>query len=741
MPLHFPRSDGGRVHGRPRLTGDLELIVRLQILESYSGWTPAVPTLEGHLESIPGDIGAVGLENPQPVGAENGVQFLHGGKLHHDIIPLELHGEGEDLEISAVELGSGVESEGLLVERARDLGRAGGVADDPLTEHEGLLVGAHVLGDVPFAPLGVVEYGELSIPDEDGSADVDGKVGDGADPRPRFFGPGEDVVVGRGPVGMILTVGGPIGGTLLTALIDEFEHVLAFDGLVGVDELLELLAARGILDDLGPFVVVGIDEVLHAIIELSANAEGVLDDDLLEMFDRSASVLAGGELLLPRRHAFHLIGGQYVIHNVSIEIGQHRILVDIGGEKLGVFGDGAAVPPDVQVVSVLGGDHAEILTDSLGAFPRASAHPALHLVRGADALVSILDPYGEADRILNAVAAPRRSDARFDGAEGLPVRVSALESGVAQILPNVGELMLRRAEEIDPLPSRNLGVEVVLVGGDAEGDELIGAELSSRDAGYDGIGTPALHVGEGSIVGIEEGVPSVVENDPVHHGGEYGGHGRLAHLASVSAPVFGQYLLEGIDRRRIGIGADQRHEFRTGHSEMFAHGRVQRSPELLELLGEDLLHLRLAPAASRSGLGALLEGGEGGPVHAQFLHGRGDGPAGHVVARTDLGVRVGRDLLLLEGSPAGARGRKESSGIFGNLALLDVHGVKAGIVGRVSDEDAALELGPILGEVELAIDPALGIVPDHGGDVRVVLGGVSLAEGCHVAPQQLELGG
>mmetsp|Transcript_19438 Transcript_19438/g.62379 ORF Transcript_19438/g.62379 Transcript_19438/m.62379 type:complete len:295 (-) Transcript_19438:363-1247(-) len=219
-------------------------------------------------------------------GAEDGVDLFARGELEVDLSVENFDGESDEFEV-AVELLAVAEAELLLVEGARDLGLVAGEADDALGEDEGLLVGAHVLGGEP----GIVvrpEDGELRLAVEDGRADVRRKVRRGAEGDPGLDGPLEDgggiiIFLGGGgtPVRLGRAVVGPHDGPLLAGL-GVVRKVHDFLGVVGIRELLEPLLEGGVLDDDGPFVVVGVDDVLHAGLEFVVDPQRVVYDDVLE---------------------------------------------------------------------------------------------------------------------------------------------------------------------------------------------------------------------------------------------------------------------------------------------------------------------------------------------------------------------------------------------------------------------------------------------------------------------------
>ena len=155
---------------------------------------------------------------------------------------------------------------------------------------------------------------------------------------------------------------------------------------------------------------IGIDERLHLPLELGRDAEPIVDDHVPQVLDPAF------HLLEPDRRAGQPVGRPNVVHEEPVEIAEGGLLVEVGGEQVGVPRLGAAVAADVEVVAVLGGDQAEVLALGLGALADAAGDGPLELVRGPEPAVAQLDPDGEPDRVLNAVAAPGRADAALDGA-------------------------------------------------------------------------------------------------------------------------------------------------------------------------------------------------------------------------------------------------------------------------------------------------------------------------------------
>src|SRR5262249_20818569 len=145
-------------------------------------------------------------------------------------------------------------------------------------------------------------------------------------------------------------------------------------------------------------------------------------------------------------------------------------------------------------------DQPEVLALRLGTLADAAADRALQLVRRADTLVAVLDADRERGRILHAVAAPGRADAALDGAHRLAVRVAALEPGGDQLLPDLGQLLQPRAEQIDALSAGDLGVQPVPARDLADRDQLLRRDLAGGDPRHDRVGPVLLDVREEPIV-------------------------------------------------------------------------------------------------------------------------------------------------------------------------------------------------------------------------------------------------
>jgi hypothetical protein len=77
-------------------------------------------------------------------------------------------------------------------------------------------------------------------------------------------------------------------------------------------------------------------------------------------------------------------------------------------------------------------------------------------VRASDAAITVLEVDGQSDRVSDAVAAPSRTNAGFDGSKRLAVSVSRFEPSGDELLPDGGKVSLLCSKEIDALTSSDL---------------------------------------------------------------------------------------------------------------------------------------------------------------------------------------------------------------------------------------------------------------------------------------------
>ncbi len=138
--------------------------------------------------------------------------------------------------------------------------------------------------------------------------------------------------------------------------------------------------------------------------------------------------------------------------------------------------------------SPLGGDDADVLALCFRAFAGTAGDAELDLVRRAQALVAVLQFNGQADGIVDAVAAPGRADAGFHRAQRLAVGVARFETGRDQLFPDQRQLLDAGTEHVDACAAGDLGVQAVLLGHRADRDQAVCRHLAARHARHHGVG-------------------------------------------------------------------------------------------------------------------------------------------------------------------------------------------------------------------------------------------------------------
>ena len=208
--------------------------------------------------------------------------------------------------------------------------------------------------------------------------------------------------------------------------------------------------------------------------------------------------------------------------------------------------------------------------------------------------------------------------------------MSALESGVDQFFPYVGQLMGAGAEHVDPLPAGELGVEAVLLRDLADHDQLFRRDLAAGNPRNDRIGAAALDVGQEAVVRVLQ--PGMIENVLVPEAGEDGSHGRFADLASMPSAVALHKLVERADL----LDLDDLEKLLPGVGEMLAEVIIHLAAGRLQFGMQKLGHQREASAAAGAGLSGRLDLPHG--VELSFANRAADLPFADVVAGADLDV-------------------------------------------------------------------------------------------------------
>ena len=82
--------------------------------------------------------------------------------------------------------------------------------------------------------------------------------------------------------------------------------------------------------------MVGVNQILHASVEFTANAKRILDDDFLQVFNWAATLLASGKLLLPNGGSFQTVRRKNVIHEIAVKVLNGCVGINVGCQELGM---------------------------------------------------------------------------------------------------------------------------------------------------------------------------------------------------------------------------------------------------------------------------------------------------------------------------------------------------------------------------------------------------------------------
>ena len=362
------------------------------------------------------------------------LHLLRGRQLDVHVVPLDPDRKDLDPVRLAAQALPRFEREGLLVHGAGDLGDALLIAEDAAREDRLALVRAGVLAGVPLAPGIEPEHGDLRIAVLDRAAAVEREVAHRPDADPSGSGP---VLVrsvrplGRASQPDLLDgdeVGRPAGGVLLAPLRHELH---ARGHVVGVGELLEEPPLFGVARR-RPSIRTGTNPRAPAsAARARRRCRAVVDDHVAEVLDPPL------HLLEPDRRPGQPVGGPDVVHEEPVEVPQ-RASPRRGRRRAGRRAAagrrrcrrrrGCSPSRSRSGRSPCPGPRR-----TRGRTPRRP--PSACAAPGA--LVALLDPDGEADRVLHAVPAPGRADAALHRPERLAVGVPALEARRDQLLPDV----------------------------------------------------------------------------------------------------------------------------------------------------------------------------------------------------------------------------------------------------------------------------------------------------------------
>src|SRR5690606_10828578 len=253
--------------------------------------------------------------------------------------------------------------------------------------------------------------------------------------------------------------------------------------------MAEALQLVGVLDGVLPFALVGADYQRHLALELGAQSQSIVDHHVAQVVEPAFHVVHPGGSTL------QTVCRADVEHQEAVDVADQGFVIQIRSEQIRVSGLHATVAAHIQVPAALGGNDADVFALGLCAFTGTAGHRHLDLVRRTQAAIAFLHLDGHRDTVLHAVTAPGAADTGFDGAQRLGIGVAGLEARVYQFFPDQWQLVDTRTEQVDPLSSGDLGVEVVALGHLTQHDELVSGDLATGDTWHYRVGAVLLHVG------------------------------------------------------------------------------------------------------------------------------------------------------------------------------------------------------------------------------------------------------
>ena len=429
----------------------------------------------------------------------------------------------------------------------------------------------------------------------------------------------------------------------------------------------------------------------------------ILDNPALDVVEADALQVVAGALEIPALLAVELEEGAGILHDLLVRFHLAQELRDLGLD--------AAVAGDVDLVSGIDADDADVLDAGFGAVARAARDGQLDLVRRVHVEQHLFQLDAHGHRQLRAEAAVLGADAGLHGTDRLAVGVAGNHAGGVEVGPHLRQVFLLHPKQVDALAAGHLdGRHVVLLGGVGDGAQFGRRRQPAPHARHDRIGAILLDVGVRTLVDearlrivlrvvrpgrdqviVERGAALVaaVRRLPFEKGHDLRNARQVLladHLAYLVMAVIGA----GAHRLLVGSGR------RVGA----ADGR-----------GENLFDQAGAGTAGRCRLGVFLDLVEG--EQAFFLDCLDNDALGNPVATADLGA-VGHRRCLAVAGMADVTDQRLAE----DQRIADVVDVAAVLeqleiprtVGRIAIHDAADQ--PVVLDDQLLVDAAGRVVED-----------------------------
>ncbi|KAG0773687.1 hypothetical protein G6F22_014666 [Rhizopus arrhizus] len=290
--------------------------------------------------------------------------------------------------------------------------------------------------------------------------------------------------------------------------------------------------------------------------------------------------------------------------------------------------------------------------------------------------------------------------------------------------------MQLRAEEVDALAACDLGVELVLLGHRADGDQAVGRDLAGGNARHHRIRAVLLHVCHEGVVGVLQRHQVRVLDGVVPARCQDGADRRLADVATyVPHAMAGQQGLERFDDAHAHDGV----QLLAGVGEMLTQAFVHGDAAAGQFVFHHLLEQAGAAAAARGRFRAAFDAGQ---IGAAAVDGGADRAFADVVTGAEGGSRRQR-IHAQRGR--GLAQRQDQAGGIGRRRDAVLHILQQGVViAVVADQHRAQDALAVGRHYQPAV-AGPGLI-DVAVAARTRRRAVRVADGPDVHPQQFQLG-
>ena len=264
----------------------------------------------------------------------------------------------------------------------------------------------------------------------------------------------------------------------------------------------------------------------------------------------------------------------------------------------------AAITANIEIPAFLCSYHSHIFPLRFCTLAGTTGHRHFDLMRGTQALVTMLQRHRQPGRVLHAIATPGRTDAGFHRAQRLAIGVPGFKPGIHQFLPDGRKLLQACAKEIDTLTTGDFAVKLIAFGYLPDGNQPIRRDLAGRHTRHNGVGSVFLNIGEITVIGILQRQVRRFEQILIPAGGQNRPDQRLTHLAALPVTIAADQLRESANM----IDAHQMMDLLARVREVFANIFFHFHALRRQLVFHHLFNQRAATAAAGGRFGTTFDG-------------------------------------------------------------------------------------------------------------------------------------